>query len=56
MFDQSIRSLVKKQFERIVDEVQKKYDQEIDRIDREAETKKMVAREDAVESIMSKFR
>lgn len=56
MFTTSIRSHVMKAVNEMISEVQKKYDADIDNITREAEEKKMVAREVAVESIVSKFR
>lgn len=40
----------------MIEEVQKKYDDKVEQINREAESAKMVAREEAVESIISKFR
>lgn len=40
----------------MIDGVQKAYDEKVEQIDRDAEAAKMIAREEAVESIVSKFR
>lgn len=56
MFTPTIRSLVMKELNKVVDKVQADYNQQVIEIERECETKKIVARENAVESLMSKFR
>lgn len=56
MFNTSIRSLVKREINAIVDQVQKKFDDRVAVIEANCEKAKMLAREEAVESIMSKFR
>ena len=40
----------------MIDGVQKAYDEKVEQINRDAEAAKMVAREEAVDSIISKFR
>lgn len=45
-----------KAVDQMIAEVQKKYDAEVEQITRDAEGAKLVAREKAVESIISKFR
>lgn len=67
MFTQSIKSLVAKSLDAVIKEKQLAYDEEVRRIDTEveekveqlyteADTKKVVLKEEIVESIISKFR
>lgn len=57
MFGQNnIRKHVMAAVDQMIDSVQKAYDAKVEQIEREAESAKMVAREEAVESITSKFR
>lgn len=56
MFGTSIRKHVMEAVNTMIADVQKAYDAKVAQIDREAESAKMVAREEAVESIVSKFR
>lgn len=41
---------------KMIDDVQAAYDAKVEQIDRDAAAAKMVAREEAVESIVSKFK
>jgi hypothetical protein len=56
MFNKSIKSLVMQEINAMVDRAQDEYDAECEQIEREAETKKVIAKEKAVESIIGKFR
>lgn len=56
MFGTSIRRHVMEAVNSMIANVQKAYDEKVAQIDRDAEEAKMVAREQAVESIVSKFR
>lgn len=67
MFEQSIKSAVMKSINSIIKEKQLAYDEEVRRIDTEteekveqlyteAETKKVVLKEEIVDSIISKFK
>lgn len=52
----SIRTHVIKYVDEIINETQKKYDDRCEEITREAEQAKMLAREEAVETIIGKFK
>lgn len=55
MFKKSIRKSVMAAVDQMIDRVQEAYDAEIERIDREAEEAKMMAHDNAVATIVSKF-